>query len=76
MTRAPEKTPVVRSASAAAPAVRWLRRNVELSSLLFLAFVVVVVWAFAELADEAGFMIVENFTDSRRYFVDSLWRLA
>ncbi|MCB0637176.1 MAG: L-histidine N(alpha)-methyltransferase [Lewinella sp.] len=30
----------------------------------------------AELADEAGFMIVENFTDSRRYFVDSLWRLA
>ncbi|MEY8842543.1 PAP2 family protein, partial [Cribrihabitans sp. XS_ASV171] len=32
--------------------VTWFRRNVELTSLLFLALVVLAVWAFAELADE------------------------
>ncbi|MDK3075659.1 phosphatase PAP2 family protein [Sedimentitalea sp. JM2-8] len=31
---------------------RWLRRNVELSSLCFLASFVAFFWAFAELADE------------------------
>ncbi|MFC3615889.1 phosphatase PAP2 family protein [Lutimaribacter marinistellae] len=35
----------------AAP-VTWLRRNVELTSLLFFAAVVLAVWAFAELSDE------------------------
>jgi L-histidine N-alpha-methyltransferase len=29
----------------------------------------------AELADQSGFRVEENFTDSRSYFVDSLWRL-
>lgn len=53
MARPTEKRPVARRASARlAPVASWLRRNVELSSLLFLAFVVIAIWAFAELADE------------------------
>ena len=32
--------------------IRWLRRNFELSSLVFLAILVLAVWAFGELADE------------------------
>ncbi|MHA6347391.1 phosphatase PAP2 family protein [Roseivivax sp. CAU 1761] len=32
----------------------WLRRNVELGTLLFLAAVVATVWGFAELADEVA----------------------
>lgn len=32
--------------------IRWLRRNLELSSLFFLALFVAFFWAFAELADE------------------------
>lgn len=38
--------------TSAGRAARWLRQNLELSSLLFLAVVVGTVWAFAELADE------------------------
>ena len=34
------------------PVIRWLRRNVELSSLFFLTLFVALFWAFAELADE------------------------
>ncbi len=30
----------------------------------------------AELAETCGFQIVENFFDSKRYFVDSLWKVA
>lgn len=53
MAQSPKKRPVARRAPAeTAPTAPWLRRNVELSSLLFLALVVVVSWAFAELADE------------------------
>jgi len=33
-------------------AASWLRRNVELGLLLFLALAVLAIWAFAELADE------------------------
>lgn len=36
----------------------WLRRNVELGSLLFLAAIVLAIWGFAELADE----VVEGAT--------------
>jgi len=53
MAQTSDKKPIARCAfSKVALAKQWLRRNVELSSLLFLAFVVVVIWAFAELADE------------------------
>ena len=34
------------------PAALWLRRNVELTSLVALGLVVLAVWGFAELADE------------------------
>lgn len=34
------------------PVIRWLHRNVELSSLLFLTLFVALFWAFAELADK------------------------
>jgi uncharacterized SAM-dependent methyltransferase len=29
----------------------------------------------SELAARTGFQIVHNFTDSRNYFLDSLWRV-
>lgn len=45
---------------ATSPPVAWLRRNIELTSLVVLALIVLAVWGFAELADE----VVEGETRS------------
>lgn len=61
MTRSQKKLPVARRRFATtASAAHWVLRNVELSSLAFLALVIAAVWGFAELADE----VVEGATNS------------
>lgn len=53
MATPPRKPPVGRrNFAATVSAARWVRHNIELGSLLFLALSVAAIWGFAELADE------------------------